>query len=104
MFKPRLKKIVDHCHDLGMFFELHSCGLIEDIIPDICETGVDCLQCMDINNIAEMKKITGSKMAYGVSPNFQKYAVGMAIGQMPEEELRQEIHEEIMTLSEGGNY
>ena len=104
MFKPRLKKIVDHCHGLGMIFELHSCGLIEDIIPDICEIGADCLQCMDINDVKKMKEITGDQMAYGVSPNFQRYAAGMAVGTMGEKELRKEIHEEIMTLSEGGNY
>ena len=104
MFKPRLKKIVDHCHGLGMIFELHSCGLIEDIIPDICEIGADCLQCMDINDVRKMKEITGDQMAYGVSPNFQRYAAGMAVGTMGEKELRKEIHEEIMTLSEGGNY
>ena len=59
---------------------------------------------MDINDVKKMKEITGDRMAYGVSPNFQKYAAGMAVGSLTEEELRREIHEEIMTLSEGGNY
>lgn len=104
LFKPRLKKIVDHCHGLGMIFELHSCGLIEDIIPEICEIGVDCLQCMDINDVAEAKKKTGNRMAYGVSPNFQKYFAGLSTGSMGEADVRREIREEIMTLSEGGNY
>lgn len=104
MFKPRLKTIVDHCHSLDMIFELHSCGLIEAVIPDICEIGVDCLQCMDINDVAAMKKITGDKMAYGVSPNFQKYTAGMLTGAMGEKEIKEEIHTEIMTLAEGGNY
>ena len=87
-----------------MIFELHSCGLIEDIIPEICEIGVDCLQCMDINDVAEAKKKTGNRMAYGVSPNFQKYFAGLSTGSMGEADVRREIREEIMTLSEGGNY
>lgn len=104
LFKPRLKKVVDHCHELGMVFELHSCGLIEDIIPDICEIGVDCLQCMDINDIAKMKGITGNAMAYGVSPNFQRYASGLSTGKMTEADVRREVHEEMITLAHGGNY
>ncbi|MEG2643259.1 MAG: uroporphyrinogen decarboxylase family protein, partial [Eubacterium sp.] len=104
LFKPRLKKVVEHCHDLGMIFELHSCGLIEDIIEDICEIGVDCLQCMDINDIHKMKKRTGKKMAYGVSPNFQKFAAGLETKTITTQDIQREVHEEVMALSDGGNY
>ena len=104
LFKPPLKKVVDHCHSLDMIFELHSCGRIDDIVEDICEIGVDCLQCMDIVDVVAVKKKTGTAMAYGVSPDFQKYSVGLDIGRMTPEDVRREVHEEIMTLSEGGNY
>ncbi|HCT90084.1 MAG TPA: hypothetical protein DF613_01680 [Lachnospiraceae bacterium] len=104
LFKPRLKQIVDHCHGLGMIFELHSCGKIEEIVPDIAEIGTDCLQCMDINDVAALKKKTGKSMAYGVSPDFQKYAAGLATGEMTEEDIRREVYAEYMELSEGGNY
>lgn len=104
LFKPRLEIIVRHCHELEMIFELHSCGLIEDIIPDICEIGVDCLQCMDINPVAEAKEKTGKRMAYGVSPNFQRYAAGLSTGSMSEEQIRREVRQEMMLLSQGGNY
>lgn len=104
LFKPCLEKVVQHCHNEGMIFELHSCGLIEDIIEDICEIGVDCLQCMDINDILAAKKKTGKAMSYGVSPDFQRYATGLSTGSMSESDVRKEVHEEIMTLSDGGNY
>lgn len=104
LFKPSLKKVVEHCHKEGMLFELHSCGLIEEIIPDIAEVGVDCLQCMDINDIKTMKEKVGPKMAFGVSPNFQKYSAAMATGQMTAKDVYKEAYEEFMTLSEGGNY
>jgi len=103
-FKPQLKKVVEHCHNLGMIFELHSCGRIDDIIEDICEIGVDCLQCMDINDVVAAKKKTGKAMAYGVSPDFQKYSACLSTGHMTEQDVRREVHEEIMTLAEGGNY
>jgi len=104
LFKPRLKKVIDHCHNLGMIFELHSCGLIEDIIPEIADLGTDCLQCMDINDIQKMKKITGREMAYGVSPNFQKYSAELATGEMTTEDVFQDAYNEFISLSEGGNY
>lgn len=104
LFKPRLEKVVKHCHNLGMIFELHSCGLIEDIIPDICDTGADCLQCMDINDVAAAKKITQGQMAFGVSPDFQRFAAGLGAGNMTEADIRREVHQEMITLAEGGNY
>jgi hypothetical protein len=104
LIKPRTQKIIEFTHSKGMFFELHSCGLIQDIIPEICEIGVDCLQCMDINDIVAAKKITGTKMAYNVSPNEQRYAALSDVGELTEEQLRSEIREEVMAFAQGGCY
>jgi hypothetical protein len=54
-----MKIIIDCAHSYGMTFELHSCGLVQDIIPEICALVVDCLQCMDLNDIVAMKKNYG---------------------------------------------
>lgn len=104
LFLPRLKKVVDHCHSLGMIFELHSCGKIEEIVKDIADAGVDCLQCMDINDIKTLKNTTEGKMVFGVSPDFQRYASAHASGTMSYDEIREDAYREFMTLSEGGNY
>ena len=104
LFKPRLAKVVKHCHSLGMIFELHSCGLIDQIIPDIADCDVDCLQCMDIVNVEKFQKELGSKMAFGVSPNFQKFASGLACNSITTEDIFKEAYEEFMTLSQNGCY
>lgn len=104
MFAPRLKQVVDHCHSLGMIFELHSCGKIDDIVPDIAACGVDCLQCMDIVDVARWKKELDGQMSFGVSPNFQKFASGLACGSMTTDDVRQEAYAEFMELAEGGCY
>lgn len=104
LFKPRLRQVVEHCHDLGMIFELHSCGLIDEIVPDIAECGVDCLQCMDIVDVAKYKKELNGKMAFGVSPNFQKFASGLECESMTTDDVYQEAYNEFMTLAEGGCY
>jgi hypothetical protein len=104
LIKPRMKIIIDRAHSHGMAFELHSCGFIQDIIPEICGLGVDCLQCMDLNDIPAMKKITGGKMNYNVSFNQQKHDRLISLGKMSEEELRRDIRGELRAFWEGGGY
>lgn len=103
LFKPRLRKIVEHGHGLGIRMELHSCGLIQDIIPDVCEIGFDSLQCMGINDIPRLKKLTGNKMSYGYKPDVQKY-FSMFHSGVSLEEIKKEVHEEIMSVAMDGNF
>jgi uroporphyrinogen decarboxylase len=44
IFKPRYAALVRVAHEEGMHFILHSCGYISDIIEDLVEVGLDCLQ------------------------------------------------------------
>lgn len=58
IFKPRFKAMVDATHMNGMKYILHSCGCIIDIIDDLIEIGVDCMQLdqldiMGMDNLAE---------------------------------------------------
>jgi hypothetical protein len=104
LIKPRTKKIVDKCHELGMKFELHCCGKIERLIPEIAEIGVDSLQCMGINDIPAMKKITGDKMGYTVSPRYQKISALDEMGQLTKEKVTELLEEEIREEAVGGRY
>jgi uroporphyrinogen decarboxylase len=57
VFKPRYKAVYDRAHAHGMLVFQHSCGYIQDIIPDLAEIGVDILElhqlaCMDIDAVA----------------------------------------------------
>jgi hypothetical protein len=40
-FVPPMKKMVDHCHSLGMIFEHHCCGKAQDLVPAMVATGSD---------------------------------------------------------------
>lgn len=40
-FLPHLKRITDMAHSAGKVVALHSCGNLEAIMGDICDTGVD---------------------------------------------------------------
>jgi len=41
LYKPSYKKLISEVHRLGMFFFMHSCGYIYEIIEDLIECGVD---------------------------------------------------------------
>ncbi|OGJ89890.1 MAG: hypothetical protein A2487_09175 [Candidatus Raymondbacteria bacterium RifOxyC12_full_50_8] len=43
-FFPRTKKLCALAHSLGLKVFMHSCGAIGEIIPGLCEAGIDALQ------------------------------------------------------------
>ena len=44
LLKPFYRKLAEAVHDAGMYFFVHSCGLVYDIIDDLIDAGVDVLQ------------------------------------------------------------
>lgn len=48
--KPLEKRYADKIHELGMVYMHHSCGYITQIIPDLVEIGVDCINPMMVKN------------------------------------------------------
>lgn len=44
IYKPRFRKLCQAAHERSLKVLMHSCGRITDIIPDLIEVGVDCLQ------------------------------------------------------------
>lgn len=43
IFKPRYKRLFDAIHDAGMFAWLHSCGRINQFIPEFIDIGLDVI-------------------------------------------------------------
>ena len=41
MLVPYVKRVVDAAHAEGVFIEMHSCGKIEQLMPNLISTGVD---------------------------------------------------------------
>lgn len=104
-FKDRTKTIIDHVHSKGIKFEMHSCGMVKELVPELVDDlHVDTLNIMSINNIPELKKVTGDKVVYDIYLNTQKYDVMESAGTLTEEALRQGIREEIMECAPGGCY
>ncbi len=104
IFKPLIKRTVDACHKHGILFDLHSCGWIEPIIPDLAEIGVDCLNCMVINDIPKMKQLTQDRLTFLIGFDMQKYELADRVGLLKEDEFRSEIRQTIAGYAKNGNF
>ena len=104
IFKPRLRRIVERAHSHGMIFELHCCGLIEEIVPDLWEIGIDSLNCMPINDIPRLKRETKGQLCFYTGFNLQKYELDERCGKLTEESLRADVRRVVTANAEGGNY
>lgn len=54
-FKPYYAELIQHCHELGMHFWLHSCGNIEPFIPELIEIGLDVLHPIQKYTMSEQE-------------------------------------------------
>lgn len=104
MIKPRIKKAVDRCHEMGVQFDMHSCGKMEEIVPEFVDIGIDAWQGMEINDIPALKKKAGMKLGYHVTPDYQKYYTESLSGNIDEQELREKVREQFYKCAEGYCY
>jgi uroporphyrinogen decarboxylase len=64
--KPRQAKMYKRVKDTGRFVFQHSCGDIEEIMPDLIEMGLDCYQTFqpEIYDIAAVKAKYGGRLSF----------------------------------------
>ena len=59
------ERYIEKIHGYGMKYMHHSCGYIRQIIPDLCEIGVDIIEPMMVENgVAELMKDYGKQIAF----------------------------------------
>jgi uroporphyrinogen decarboxylase len=63
-FKPRLARLVAHCHDLGLPYVAHSCGNLLPLVDDLVDIGMDGLESLqpEAMDLAELKRRTRGRM------------------------------------------
>ena len=104
MIKPQLKKIADLCHRKGVFYEQHSCGIVEPIVEDLVEIGADSLQGMHINNTPLLLEKTKGKLLYHMSLNTPDYLVADLAGDLNEKKLREDVRKTLEACAPSGCY
>ena len=63
LFRPGMTKIMDTCREVGLMFQLHSCGRWEKVLPSAIEAGLDhWTSCQCINDIDGILKTYGRKL------------------------------------------
>ena len=99
LLKPFHKRAVDWAHERGMTAELHSCGFIEPLIPDLVEIGVEMLNPLEVKagmDPGKLKKLYGDKLAFHGGINAQLWD--------NPELVRAEMERIIPIMKEGGGY
>lgn len=74
MIVPYLKRIVDATHDMGIYFELHSCGKNEMLVPAMIDAGVDLWAGQPMNDKRMLVEKYGDKIILGASPEISPEA------------------------------
>ena len=68
MLVPHMKKFADYLHAKGLHFNLHSCGMVEPLIPAMIEIGVDMWSGQEMNDEKKLYELYGDKIMIGVKP------------------------------------
>ena len=104
LIKPNLKRIVDATHELGLYYEHHSCGHVEPLIPEFIEIGIDSIDPVQAGsnpNLKELKQKYQDKLCF--SGGFDNSFVFDRPG-VTAEECRAEYRRAILDLAPGGSY
>ena len=101
LFKPRWKRIFDRIHRYGLYTVLHMCGDTSEVVPDLIEVGLDCMEscqpeCMDIY---DLKKRHGRDIRFWGGLGAQS---AMPFG--TPEEIRKETRRLKRELGRGGGF
>ena len=99
LLKPYHKKAVDWAHERGMVTELHSCGYIDPLLPDVVETGVEMLNPLEIKAGMDPQKLKtqyGDRLAFHGGINAQLWD--------DIDKVKAEMERIIPMMKEGGGY
>ncbi len=100
-FKPRWRRIFDRAHHYGLYSIMHMCGDTSEVVPDLIEVGLDCMEscqpeCMDIYSL---KRLYGKDIRFwGGLGTQQTLPFGTA------EEVRNETSRMKTEMGRGGGY
>lgn len=101
LIKPQLKTLYGIVKERGGLVFQHSCGRIDDIVPDLIEIGLDVLDpCQPAaNDIFEWKRRYGDKLTFMGGLDTQSY---LSFG--APDEVETAVTEVLLAMAKGGGY
>jgi uroporphyrinogen decarboxylase len=99
--KPRLARMFDLVKRSGKYVLLHSCGNIEDVLPDLVDIGLDVYNTVqpELYNLAGIKKEYGKHLAFWGAISTQGF-----LPFATPEQVRAKCAQAIGILGKGGGY
>ncbi len=64
---PYYKKLYSECKKRGMFIVQHSCGYIDNLLPDMVDAGLNCIQALEPTagvDLARLKEDLGDRISF----------------------------------------
>ncbi|MCX5641853.1 MAG: hypothetical protein NTY10_01215 [Candidatus Omnitrophica bacterium] len=99
--KPRIDRMYQRVKEKGLFVSIHSCGDIEEVLPDLIELGLDLYNPFqpEVTDIVRIKKEYGNKLSFWGGLSIQKV---LPFGTT--EEVKKEVRRLINDIGSGGGY
>ena len=99
--KPHAARLFEAAHSAGKFTLHHSCGNVQDIIPDLIEIGLDVLQSVqpEVMNPYELKARYGKDITFWGGLGSQRLVPFGTPG-----EIRAEVRKLCRVMGNGGGY
>ena len=66
MIAPYIRKVVEGAHAAGVYMEQHSCGMIEPLIPNLIDTGMDTWRGQNLCDKEKLVGLYGDRFKFGV--------------------------------------
>jgi hypothetical protein len=100
--KPHVQRVIDATHELGVLFDMHSCGKIDLIVDEIIAMGVDIIDpAQPINDLAGWKQRFGDRVIIMGGLDAQEIIDNP---NKNDEEIRQEVREKIDLMAQDGYF
>ncbi|HOV22612.1 MAG TPA: uroporphyrinogen decarboxylase family protein [bacterium] len=99
--KPRLEKMYQEVHKVGLPVFIHSCGDVQEILPELIDIGVNVFNPFqpEVMNIFEIKRIYGDKLSFFGGISVQKL---LPFG--TPQQVKDETKKILQTIGKGGGY
>lgn len=100
--KPHIKRVVNAAHDVGVYFDMHSCGRIDRIIDDIIDMGVEVIDPVQpVNDMARWINAFGRNVIFMGALNAQGV---IDYPSATNEDIRREVEAKIDLFAKNGYY
>jgi len=67
IIQPAHKRTIALAHSLGLPVVMHSCGMVEKLLPGMIEAGIDCLQVIEVKagmDLLKLHRLYGDRISF----------------------------------------